>query len=151
MLVIWLLIWKSIINAIQSWSWSYGSWIYNYLCNQCLSPLMLWVWISIRARCITFCDKVCQWTCDKHLCSLNDRQQYIYTCKQTIKKPPQIHFHSKRQHTITKMIDNINIDSTIDWACTRQLYIGSTIDWAYTRQLYIGSTYCCRSFKEQRC
>jgi hypothetical protein len=20
-----------------SWSWSYGSWIYNYLCNQCLS------------------------------------------------------------------------------------------------------------------
>ena len=26
-----------------SWSWSYGSWIYNYLCNQCLSPLQLWV------------------------------------------------------------------------------------------------------------
>ena len=29
--------------------------------NQCLSPLMLWVWISIRARCTTLCDKVCQW------------------------------------------------------------------------------------------
>jgi transposase len=43
------------------WSWSYGSWIYNYLCNQCLSPLMLWVRISIRARCTTLCDKVCQW------------------------------------------------------------------------------------------
>ena len=41
-------------------SWSYGSWIY-YLCNQCLSPLMLWVRISIRARCTTLCDKVCQW------------------------------------------------------------------------------------------
>jgi hypothetical protein len=26
------------------WSWSYGSWIYNYLCYQCLSPLTLWVW-----------------------------------------------------------------------------------------------------------
>jgi hypothetical protein len=26
-----------------SWSWSYGSWIYNYICNQCLSPLTLWV------------------------------------------------------------------------------------------------------------
>ena len=25
-----------------SWSWLYGSWIYNYLCNQCLSPLKLW-------------------------------------------------------------------------------------------------------------
>jgi len=22
-----------------SWLWWYGSWIYNYLCNQCLSPL----------------------------------------------------------------------------------------------------------------
>ena len=40
---------------------SYGSWIYSYLCNQCLSPLMLWVWISIRARCTALCDKVCQW------------------------------------------------------------------------------------------
>jgi hypothetical protein len=34
---------------------------YNYLCNQCLSPLMLWVLILIRARCTTLCDKVCQW------------------------------------------------------------------------------------------
>ena len=45
-----------------SWSWSYGSWIYNYLCNQWLAPLMLWVRISIRARCTTLCDKKkCQW------------------------------------------------------------------------------------------
>ena len=44
-----------------SWPWSYGSWIYNYLCNQCLSPLMLWIRISIRERCATLCDKVCQW------------------------------------------------------------------------------------------
>ena len=45
-----------------SWSWSYGtcSWIYNYLCNQCLSPLM-WVRISIRAKCATLYDKDCQW------------------------------------------------------------------------------------------
>ena len=27
--------------------WSYGSWIYNYLCNQCLSPLKLWVRYNI--------------------------------------------------------------------------------------------------------
>jgi hypothetical protein len=39
----------------------YGSWISNYLCNQCLSPLMLWVRISIRAWCTTLCDKVFQW------------------------------------------------------------------------------------------
>jgi hypothetical protein len=43
------------------WSRSNGSRIYNYLCNQCLSPLMLWVWIPIRSSCTTLCDKVCQW------------------------------------------------------------------------------------------
>jgi hypothetical protein len=45
------------INWGPSWSWWYGSWIVNYLCNQCLSPLMLWVRISIRTRCSTLYDK----------------------------------------------------------------------------------------------
>jgi len=44
----------------SSWPWSYGSLIYNYPCNQCLSPLMLWVRISIRARCTTLCHIVYQ-------------------------------------------------------------------------------------------
>ena len=37
--------------------------IYNYLCNQCLSPIMLWVRIPLRRGVldITLCDKVCQW------------------------------------------------------------------------------------------
>ena len=45
------------------WSWSYGSWIYNYLCNQYLSPLRLWVRIPPRWSVLdtTLCDKVCQW------------------------------------------------------------------------------------------
>jgi len=40
----------------SSWSWSYGSWIYNYryLCNQCLSSLKLWVWILLMARCTQY-------------------------------------------------------------------------------------------------
>ena len=40
-----------------------GSWIYNYLCNQCLSPLTLWVRIPLRRGVLvtTLCDKVCQW------------------------------------------------------------------------------------------
>jgi hypothetical protein len=41
----------------------YGSWIYNYLCNQCLSPLKLWIqthsWWGILYT--TLCDKVFQW------------------------------------------------------------------------------------------
>jgi hypothetical protein len=40
-----------------------GRWFYNYLCNQCLSPLMLWVRIPLRRGILdkTVCDKVCQW------------------------------------------------------------------------------------------
>ena len=45
----------------RSWPWSYGSLNYNYLCNQCLSPLMFWVQISNRVRCTTLCDKLYQW------------------------------------------------------------------------------------------
>ena len=46
-----------------SWSWSYGSRIYNYLCNQCLSPLTLWVQILPRRGVLDtpLYDKVCQW------------------------------------------------------------------------------------------
>jgi hypothetical protein len=44
-----------------SWSSSYDSWIYNYQCNQCLSPLMVWVRLPFRTRSTTLCDKVCQW------------------------------------------------------------------------------------------
>ena len=47
----------------SSWSWSYGSWIYNYLCNQCLSPITLWVRITFRRSVLdtTLCDQACQW------------------------------------------------------------------------------------------
>jgi hypothetical protein len=49
--------------TMSSWSWSYGCWIYNYLCNQCLSPLTLWVRTPFMQGelDITLCDKVCQW------------------------------------------------------------------------------------------
>ena len=45
------------------WSWWYGSWIYNYLCNQCQSPPTLWVIIPFRRDVLdtTLCDEVCQW------------------------------------------------------------------------------------------
>jgi hypothetical protein len=40
-----------------------GSWIYSYLCNQCLSPLTLWVRIPLRWDVLntTLYNKVCQW------------------------------------------------------------------------------------------
>ena len=45
------------------WPWSYGSWICNYMCNQCLSPLTLWIRILLRrgVHDTTLCDKVCHW------------------------------------------------------------------------------------------
>ena len=40
----------------------YGSWIYNSLCSQCLTPLKLWVyspsWQGVLDK--TLCDKLCQ-------------------------------------------------------------------------------------------
>jgi hypothetical protein len=38
------------------WSRSWGSLIYNYLCNWCLSPLKLWVWIPLMARYTPVCS-----------------------------------------------------------------------------------------------
>jgi len=37
-----------IFISVPGLSWWYDSWIYNYLCNQCLSPLKLWVRIPLR-------------------------------------------------------------------------------------------------------
>ena len=50
-------------KQVPSWSWLYGSWINNYLCNQCLSPLKSWArtssWRGVLDT--TLYDKVCQW------------------------------------------------------------------------------------------
>jgi len=35
----YIFVYKNTFGVEASWSWSYGSCIYNYLCNQCLSPL----------------------------------------------------------------------------------------------------------------
>ena len=47
----------------EGFVWYDGSWNYNYLCNQCLSPLKLWVRIPLRRAVLdtTLCDKICQW------------------------------------------------------------------------------------------
>jgi hypothetical protein len=51
-----------IFEVRQSWAWSYGSCIYNYLCNKCLSPLTLWIKIPLSGGILDtiLCDKVCQ-------------------------------------------------------------------------------------------
>jgi hypothetical protein len=46
-----------------SWSCSYNSWIYNYLCNQRLSLSTLWVRTPLNRGVLdtTLCDNVCHW------------------------------------------------------------------------------------------
>jgi len=39
---------------LSLWLWLYGSWIYNYLCNQFLSPLKLRVWTPYMADCTRY-------------------------------------------------------------------------------------------------
>ena len=51
-----------------SWSSTYGSWIYNYICNHCLSPLKLQVWIPFRRGVLdtALYDKVYECKTDSH-------------------------------------------------------------------------------------
>jgi len=48
-----------------SWGpwWSHVCWIYNCLCIQYISPLKLWIWISLRRGVLdkTLCDKISRW------------------------------------------------------------------------------------------
>jgi hypothetical protein len=50
--------WKLLLvhpyNEELSWSWLYGSWIYNYLYNQCLPHLKLWVQIPLMVSCTLY-------------------------------------------------------------------------------------------------
>jgi len=41
-------------HCVSGQSWSYGSWICSYLCNQWLSQLKLWFRIPLIARCTRY-------------------------------------------------------------------------------------------------
>jgi len=49
-----IIIKMSSICGCRRVSWSYGGWIYNYLCNQCLSPLKLWARTPFMERCTRY-------------------------------------------------------------------------------------------------
>ena len=62
-MIIIIVISASFMQSGTSWLWSYDSWIYYYLCYQCLSPLKLWVQTPLSRGVLdtTLCDLVCQW------------------------------------------------------------------------------------------
>jgi hypothetical protein len=48
----WMLLIKVLFTITTGGpSWSYGRWIYNYICNQCLSPFKFWVRIPLISMC----------------------------------------------------------------------------------------------------
>ena len=47
-LIDWWLLLLIEVYTYSNWSWSQSSWIYSYLCNQCLSSLSLWVQTPLR-------------------------------------------------------------------------------------------------------
>ena len=50
-------------KEVTLWSWSYGSWLSNYLYNQCLSQLMLWVRTPLMRGVLdtTLYETDCKW------------------------------------------------------------------------------------------
>jgi hypothetical protein len=82
--------------VVPLWPWSYDSWIYNYLLNQCISPLVLWVRISIRTRCTTLCDKVCQWLATGRWFSLG---------------PPDSSTNKSDRHDITEILLKVALNT----------------------------------------
>ena len=52
-------IYTSVVRKGPSWPWPSCSWTCNYLCNQYILPLTLWV--RIRPGDTTLIDKACQW------------------------------------------------------------------------------------------
>ena len=82
----------------------YGSWINNYLYNLFLS-LLMWVRISIRVRCTTLCDKVCQWLATGRWFSLGTPVSSINkTDRHNIVESGVKHHQTNKQTNLTSLV-----------------------------------------------
>ena len=95
-------------------SWSYDSWIYNYICNQCISPLTLWVRISRRRGVLdtTLCDKVCQ-------CLATDRWFSLGTLASFTNKTDR--------HDITEILLNVLLNTILPFTVGCIMYPNALI------------------------
>jgi hypothetical protein len=109
-----------------SWSWLHGSWIYNYLCNQCLSPLKLWGGIKHQQTNKQRCD-----TSD-HVCfNLHNFSHHIFFLLSLLS--PLEHVISKIQYYIMYMyINNINFMQFLYFLCKMFMY------WTFFNKEFIG-------------
>jgi hypothetical protein len=93
-----------------SWSWSYGSWIFNYLCNQCLSPLKFKLH-SWRVLDTTLYDSLSvTWSWFSLVCSTNKNWLYNITeillkvALNTIMLPPLINSYDNMYNQLSSVI-----------------------------------------------
>ena len=111
----------------SSWSRSYGSWLYKYLCNQCLSPLTLWVRIPRRWGVLdtTLCDKVCQWFAAGRWFSPGN---------------PVSSTNNTERDDITKMLLKVDLNTTT-LTFTPQIlsYLHTSIHWPCYCTVYVAS------------
>ena len=88
--------------------WSYGSWTYNYLCNQCLSPLKLLVRNPLMVRCTRYNTK---W------------KSLSVTCNRSVIFSEHTSFfhHSTDRHDVTEILLKVALN-TINLTLTRSIY-----------------------------
>jgi hypothetical protein len=100
----WLIIFMILENYICVINVEYGNWIYNYLRNQCLSPIKLWVRTLFVARCtwynIISPRFLCRLTALIKLLVAVQRQSVLYTENSGFASP------TLGQHISTFRIEN---------------------------------------------
>jgi hypothetical protein len=102
----------------MSRSLSCGSWIYNYLCNQCLSPLQLWFRNQFVARCTRY---NIMWynvsaTCNRSVVFSDFLLQYSW--------PPRCNWHiveSGVKHYKLSLTRSVNTPQSRPSNCTRKV------------------------------
>jgi hypothetical protein len=97
-------------------------WIYNYLCNQYLSPLTLWVWILLKRNVLdtTLCDKFCQWLPTGRWFSPGTPVSSIYK-----KEKKEENRHSVNSLTVLSMFNVVHPAPSFSFLCSvcRPLFV----------------------------
>ena len=115
----------SIVTPEQGplWSWSHGSWIYNCLCNQCLSPQNLWVRTPFDTN---SCDKL-----------ISDLQQ-VCGFLRVLRFPPSIKTdcHDITEILLKMSLNTINQPYPTDSCFLTRLYNKTSVNIGLSGQYY---------------
>jgi hypothetical protein len=101
-----------------SWSSSYGTWIYNYLCNQCLSSLTL----CVQARCTIIQHYVIKFVSDL---------RQVGGFLRVLRFPLDTNIGNKTdRHDITEILLNVALSSIPSSFSTYTRFVFSSISYS---------------------